>query len=419
MSGARRPTRLDVAWNAVALAVFAGGALVANALIARFYGPAITGIFNQTLALYVIASQIAVFGIHLAALREASFAGADGAPRLTSDMLWALGWPVLATVLVGLAFSFAIPLIFQAEGLDASWRLALLGLPGFALSKVLINLASGLGHYRVYGSAQAARSLLFLGFGLAWIGLGLDGSTIASAIALSEVIVAAGLLVFFRLNVGLRLSRPTKKRLAEIRGFGFRVMPSVAIADINTRIDVLVLGVFASAEQVGTYSVAAWIIEGALQLPVALRPMINAPMARLLHARDFPALRGLVRRVGGAIAVVMAVCLGIVCLLFPYVSAMLFKDPRFEMALSPLVILSIGAVANSWASPFDMMLVQAARLRAQLMLKAATMAVNLLLAVPLVLAFGAPGAAVAYSVSLFSYGLLLRSLVGRSIGPAI
>lgn len=419
MGSARKPNRLDVAWNVAALAVFAGGALVANVLIARFYGPAVTGVFNQTLALYIIASQLAVFGIHLAALREASFVGPGEASQLTSDMLLALVWPVLLTTVAGFVFSFAIPWLFRAEGLDTSWRLALLGLPSFALSKVLINIASGLGYYRVYGSAQAARSLLFLGFSLAWIRLDLDGRSIAIAIAASELVVAAGLLIFVSREFGFRPVAAPKGRRSAIRRFGLRVMPSVAVADINTRIDVLVLGIFASAEQVGIYSIAAWIIEGALQLPVALRPMINAPMAKLLQARDFPALRELVRRVGGTAMAVMAVCLGSVCLLFPSASAMLLRDPKFDMALGPLLILSIGAVANSWASPFDMMLVQAARLRAQLTLKAATMGVNLMLAVPLTLAFGATGAAAAYAASLFSYGLLLRSLVRRSIGPAI
>lgn len=419
MSAARKPTQLDIAWNAAALAAFAGGALVANILIARHYGPAVTGVFNQTLALYIIAGQLAVFGIHLAALREASLAGPAEARKLTSDMLLALAWPATLVTLAGLAFSFAIPSLFQADGLDRSWRLALIGLPCFALSKVLINLASGLGHYCVYGSAQAGRSMLFLGFSLIWIGLGSEGMSIGLAIALSELVVAAGLVLFFHRTVGFNIDFPLKGRLAEIRGFGLRVMPSVAIADINTRVDILVLGLFTSAEQVGVYSIAAWIIEGALQLPVALRPIVNAPMARLLRDSDFAGLRALVRRVGGATAATMAVGLGTVCLVFSHASEVLLKNPQFGMALTPLAILSIGAVANSWASPFDMMLVQAGRLKTQLTLKAATLAVNLVLATPLVVVFGAPGAAAAYSMSLIGYGLLLRNLVRRSIGPAL
>lgn len=419
MSAIRKPTRFDVVWNVAALVAFAGGALVANVLIARHYGPFVTGILNQTLALYIVASQFAVLGIHLAALREASLAEPDRAPTLTLEMLLALVKPITLTTLAGLAFSFVVPLIFQAESLDASWRLALIGLPCFAINKVLINLASGFGYFRFYGAAQAARSLLFLLISLLWIGLDLDGRSIALAIACSEVIVCLFLLLFFRRKIGLHLALLPKKRLLDIRRFGLGVMPSVAIADINTRIDILVLGTLASAEQVGIYSIAAWIVEGALQLPVAIRPMINAPMARMLRARDFPALRNLVHRVGGSVMAVMALSLTLTCLLFPWACVTILQDQRYVAALTPLIILSLGAVGNSWASPFDMMLVQAARLKSQFMLKAGAIAINLALAPPLIMIFGTAGAAGAYAASLIGYGLLLRALVRRSIGPVI
>lgn len=422
MSVERSAPRLlpgDVISNVVSLGAFVIGGLLANLLIARIYGPGPTGLFNQTLAFFVVLGQLAVFGIHQTALRESSLCGRDDAPGLANALLRALAWPVVLTTLGGVLFSFAVPSLFQSENLDVALRLALLGLPSFALNKVLTNFSSGLGYYRTSGVVQAMRALLFVFFCLIWVAAGWNGERIVLALAASEIVISLGLLAVVARRVGLLDRGPGRFSPGALRAFGARVMPSIAVAELNTRIDVIALGLFAGASEVGVYSVAAWMIEGALQLPVAVRPMLNTRMAELLRLKDFSGLRRLVLIAGGAVASVMAVALGLLLVLYPRYGVAMLGDARYAAAFWPLVFLSVGAVAMSWASPFDMMLVQAGKLREQFLLKAGMATINVALALPGAALWGAEGVAAAYAVSLAAYGLLLRMLVRRSIGPAI
>jgi O-antigen/teichoic acid export membrane protein len=412
------PTRSDIAINAAAFIIFAAGALAANLLIARAYGPNVTGVFNQVLALYVVASQLAVLGTHIAALREASLVDdhpedAQEVSALVSSALIAVAIPSATVATLGYIASFALPYLFEARGLAEAWRLALPGLFFFALNKVLINLATGFSLFRVYAVAQGGRSVLFLGACGLWVAAGWPGGTLPLALTITEVTLGASLLIALFAYASPRLPEDLLARIGRFYRFGIKAAPSVGFAELNSRVDIIVLGLFVPVETVGVYTVAAWLIEGAIQLPAAMRPLFSPGLARDVVA-NHAHLRKVMRRVGSGMALVMAGLLATICVVYPIAAKVLLVDPRYQAAHLPLVILSVGVAVASYALPFDLLLAQAGRPWAHSAFKGMVTLTNLALALSLVPILGTTGAALAYGSSLVVYTILLQ-IVARGM----
>lgn len=414
---AARRRRRYLLYNAASLACFAAAGLLANFMIARVYGPADTGLFNQVLAFYLVASQFAVFGIHLAALRDASLlaqpSGTTVVPRLIANALAVTSATAIVTIAAGYLFDLVIPALFVTHGLAAAWLLALPGLYFFALNKVLIGVANGLERYAVFAVAQAGRPVLFLAFCSLWVGRGWSGQTIALSLTLAEVVLAVLLLVYFFRTDGAARPRDLHKEGPRLLGFGVRALPGSAFADLNTRVDIIVLGLFVPAAATGVYTLAAWIAEGALQVPAAVRPLLSARIAQLASSRSHEELAGLIRRVGLSVMAATAALLGAICLAFPFIVDHLLLDPRYRQALWPLVILSLGIVVASYYLPFDFLLSQSGRPLAQSVVRGTMITVNAALAVVLVPMLGMVGAAVAYSLSFVAYAVSFQTASGR------
>jgi O-antigen/teichoic acid export membrane protein len=263
------------------------------------------------------------------------------------------------------------------------------------------------------------RSLLFLALVGLWIALGFPGVTVALALSLGEATLLVGLGAFFILRDGLRVPADWRERAKSLMRFGASAMPSVAFSDLNGRIDVLVLGLFAAPEAIGVYTIAAWLAPGAVLLRVAVRPLVNARLASLTSAGAHAELRAMVRRIGLLTAAALITLMGALCLAYPFIATWLLGDPRYAGALAPLLILSAGVVIASPVLPFDLLLAQSGRPGAHSRFKAAVMLTNLVLALLLVPRFGAIGAAIAYAASFVTYALWLRTAVRRHIGPVM
>jgi O-antigen/teichoic acid export membrane protein len=415
LAGQRRP----LMYNAASLACLAAAGLATNLLIARVYGPANTGLFNQVLAFYLVAGQFAAFGLHLAALRTASLlprgAAPDAVARLISNFLAVTSATAIATMAAGGLFALMVPRLFMTEGLARAWLLAVPGLYFFALNKVLINIANGLERHTVFAAAQSGRPVLLLAICCFWIYENWSGQTIALSLTLSEASLTMALLAYFIRADGAAAPSGLAREGERMLGFGLRVLPGSALADLNTRIDIIVLGLFVPAAATGVYTLAAWIAEGALQLPAAVRPLLSARLAQLSSSRDDAALRALVRQVGAATMAATASILTAICLCFPLAVEPVLADPLYREALWPLVILSTGVVVASYYLPFDFLLSQSGRPLAQSAVRGTMIGVNILLSLALVPPLGVVGAAAAYSLSFLAYATSFRIASGRLI----
>ena len=106
--------------------------------------------------------------------------------------------------------------------------------------------------------------------------IGIDGEKLTYCFLVSETIVA--LLGIFYLFTSRKQLHMTKTGLSvkELLWFGVRILPSNAVLELNTKIDVICLLLLLHNESlVGVYSFAAMFAEGFYQLLMVLRKIIN------------------------------------------------------------------------------------------------------------------------------------------------
>ena len=78
--------RRDLVWNLVSTGILAIGGLLFSILIALFYEPDTLGVFNQAHAYYVLFSQFAVLGVHMATAKYTAEHHENG--DLPQQYLW-------------------------------------------------------------------------------------------------------------------------------------------------------------------------------------------------------------------------------------------------------------------------------------------------------------------------------------------
>ena len=197
---------------------------------------------------------------------------------------------VLSLVLMGLmllAGDFIAVSIFHKPELGSVIKLLSLSIPFECLMRTFLASTRGLKlmQYTAYTENLAWVGLRFLFaifflFGLGW---GLQGVVLAY---LASSIFAAG-LAFYYVNKFIPLLDRKTKQLFEIKKllrFSIPMLFTVLLHDLMAHIDVLMLGLFVSAAEIGIYSVAVRILILAQVIFMAFQPIFQ-PFVADLHAK--------------------------------------------------------------------------------------------------------------------------------------
>src|SRR5262245_37573580 len=299
------PIARDVTWNLAGFAVVAAAGVLANIVIARAYGPAALGAFNQILALYIVCSQISTAGIPLAVLQRVSaLAGEAGAtadhspPRsIISSSIVGVSVIALAVVLIGYSLSGVVAIIFHSQDVGRAWEFILPGLWFFSLNKLLLNVINGLRHMRTFAIAQAARYLLAMALLLGFVLFGVGSDKLTLTVTLSEAALFMALVVYVARLYPLSHRLFDRVVARDQLVFGLRGMWGNAFTELNTRVDVIILGIFTTDRVVGIYTLAAMIFEGLFQCLIVLRNVFNPRVALLVAGGRIDEFRTEFRRI--------------------------------------------------------------------------------------------------------------------------
>ncbi len=408
-----------IAWNVASLAFLALAGIGLNLAIGRLYGAAALGTFNIAFALFIFLSQIATFGLQYSALRYVPTAATDR-PQLRKIVYGGLACCATVATLITLIALLATPLIARlfprVPDLSLAWMLAAPGLLPFAINKYLLGVLNGLQMMRAFAVFQSARFVLIL-LGLAAMVLAkVPAAWLAAILAIAEFLLTA-LLVSFVVHKVAPIS-PAQARTEGIEHlrFGARVFPAGMVAELNTRIDVLMIGALMNDKAAGIYTIAALIFEAALQAVVVVRNNINPRLARSIAQGERDAILKFSCRVGYLFTPLLAVGAAIAYVAFPVVAPLLFSMADFEQAHEPLLWLMIALPLAGAPLCYGLVLSIAGYplwQSAQMILVLATgVALNFVL-IPWL---GLAGAAIAMGVSTILAGwlsvLLARSVAG-------
>jgi O-antigen/teichoic acid export membrane protein len=408
----------DVLWNFGSIAVLAVSGFVLQFSIENHYDAATLGVFNQVLAFYTIASQIAVGGINLSALKEIAVRPHDRehvTSIVASSLLPAIVLSALATFAYWLSRD-AVGRLLDSDGVAVGIAASAPGLFFFAINKVLLAVVNGVQRMRAFALFTALRYFLILVALFAAIVREMPGAELAYVFSVSECCLFVALCV----DVG-RLVQPSlpagwTRWIRVHLVYGAQSVLSGIMLELNAKIDVWMIGIYMSDRDVGIYSFAAMVAEGVNQLLVVLQNVYNPLIARYIAARDWDALRAMVRKGRRWTYVFMGIACGLAVIVYPFAMQLFTRKPDALLAHVPFAILMAGIVLASGWIPFGQTLLMAGKPAWHTLLMALTAFVNLLGNWLLIQSFGLRGSAAATGIALVVSVFFLKVLVRTRVG---
>jgi O-antigen/teichoic acid export membrane protein len=403
----------DLVWNVVSVGILAFSGLVISLGIGRYYGPATLGLFNQTFAIYIVASQFAVCGLQLSVVKHTAQYVEENAE--TSNILAAAA---LLTALVGssvsaLLFSLkgVVAHILSSPDISISLTYAAPGVLLFAMNKVFLHYINGRRHMRAYAVFQSLRYIALLGGLAVFVLMRMPGVRLAALLPTAEALVSLLLACYVLRLATLPTVAGVRTWIVKHLRFGIRALPAGVLTDTNTRIDVLLLGVFASDYVVGVYSLASMFAQGLARLAYIMMVNVNPIVSKIFHGDQRERLGPMMRRgvrlsyvaLGGTVAVAVA--------LYPIILRLALHHADFAVSWALFGIIGAGIALASGYLPFLMVLNQTGHPVSYTLLLLGTGATRAALCLILIPLVGVYGAAAAAGASFLVSAVLLRAFV--------
>lgn len=407
--------RSDVVWNLASFVVMGAAGIALNVLVASLYDSSALGVFNQVYTIYILLSQVAVAGIHLSALKHSAVQRQEAdsilVGALVATTLVAVPVAILGYLGAGLAGD-----ALASPGVAQGIRAAAPGVALFALNKVLLALHNGLGRLKAFAVFQSLRFVLMIAALLALAAAGVPPGRLAMLFTLAEAALLVALLVYTVRGHALRISPESRTWAREHFRFGRRAMVGNLLADVNTRVDILLLGLFTADAVVGIYSFAALIAEGFSQLSVVFRNVVNPKLAKYHAEHPTNELEGKLRQ-GIAMTYRYTVPCGLaLTAAYPLVVRVLGVGSEFQAGWLVFALLMAGITASMGYSAFQQILNQGGFPGRQSAFYALSFVTNVVLNLALIPVLGMVGSALATGISFVLSIVYLRVLVRRAMG---
>ncbi len=234
-------------------------------------------------------------------------------------------------------------------------------------------------------------------------------------LALHGLAFAAGAGLIYLLRWRPRTPLPQPEYAA--RAWLVSILPlslTAGLQVINTQADILILGLFRPAEDVGVYKVA---VQAAMLIPFGLQAvnMVIMPYIARLHAEGDQ--RRLQRLVTQSARAILALALPLVLAFVFFGDAILSFafGPEYVRGHTALILLSLGQLVNAAMGSVNVLLNMTGHERETLRGVAVAALANLILNFVLIPTFGLVGAAAATACTFVIWNLLLRRAVWQRI----
>lgn len=390
--------------------------ILINTIILRYYGEDVLGAFNLSYAIYIIIAQIAVFGIHLSVqmhipkfFKEPSRMNEIMTSSLVLTLLLSVGVVALVYPFLGYLASF-----FDSKMLENGLFYCLWGIVFFSLNKVLLAYVNGVRKMKAFAIFTFLRFLFMFGFLLGIIFTDKTPILITGIFALTELLLFILLiiytLIYFRVKINANVWAFVKKHFQ----FGKSAFLGNLLLDINTRVDVIMLGYLMTEKEVGIYSFVLAVSEGVMQIPTVFRNNINPIITKASVMKNVSEklekilqknVRSFYKIIGGiALATIV---------LYPVGLYILGIEAYFMVYWALYAILVFGIVLSAGYLPFSMLFNQMHLPNIQSLLFFILFLANVVGNFVFINLFGLYGAAIGTALSYVSMVFFIRLLAKK------
>lgn len=395
--------------------------LLTNIVLARALGPATFGQYAFVMALLTVLVIPVSAGIPQLLTRElASYSHAGEWDFYQGTLRTALQWVLASSSLVILAYLIAGPISGVVPD-TGKWGLigtVVVLVPLYGLNAVRNGTIRGLGFpalAEIPGQFIQPVLLLACLASLWWAGDLTAKLALHVQVAVSAIGFGVGSFLLMRIQpsaaAGVEPRYQRKQWVASLLPFTFISV----IGSTTAQLGIVLLGILGSDAAVGGLRVAE---RGAqlVALPLALMNMVISPqIVRTWREGDRDSLQRLARQSSrGAFMIALPVGLGLIAFGRQIITLAFGSDYR-DIAYAPMVILVIGQVINVAIGSCGMLLMMSGHERVTLRGQAAGLLMSILLAIFLIPPFQALGAAIAATVGLLTWNVILGLAVHRNL----
>lgn len=411
----------DLLWSLLAFVFLGITGIILNFIIGRYYGPETLGGFNQVFALYIVVSQFAVFGLRFSALKYIAEYSNDSEKLniVTSSVLYLVLSTSSFFTLAGFLAQNIITTLFESPAVGFGWACALPGLWAFSINKVLLAILNGHRDMKGYACFQIFRYSLILINLIVFVAMQMEGKALPLLLSIPEFILLCALSIYtkryFHFVPFIKIREWIKNHFL----FGLRSMLSGTIAELNTKVDVLMLGYFCTDTKVGLYSMAAMIAEGVTQLSVVLRDNLNPLLTKHATRGEFEQLTELIRKSRNKFYLFLTLAFLFSAICYPSVISFITGGDQFAESWYVYLILATGISMCSGYLPVNMVLVQMGKPGQHTFYKFIIVATNIFFNYLLVPQYGIYGAAMGTALSFVLSPFPLKFLVKKNFGLSI
>jgi O-antigen/teichoic acid export membrane protein len=392
--------------------------------LTRLLGAGAYGVYAEGLAIFQVAELLAGLGLGLGTVRWiAVHIKAGDERRLKGVLQQAVGLPLVAGGVVGAVLFLAsgkLAEIFGDPSLAPILRLFAIAVP---LSASMTTTAFATTGFQVTKYLSGIWELLLPAANLAFVlvlcgaGLGVMGAAVAW---IAAVIVALAAAVAAAVKLFPRLFSPRLPAIYEPGGL-LRLSMLLGLGDLAWLAmlwtDVLVLGFFQPASEVGPYRAASQVALLLVLFLASINSIATPLIADSYHREGVRGIRETVRTAARwsitlTLPVFLVVTIG-------HHDVMRIFGEEFTLASLPLAILAAGHMVNAAAAGAWNVLAMSGRASVKLSVDVGCALLNLALNVWLVPAWGIVGAAVATATSItcLSLGYMLSTYAIFGIDP--
>lgn len=409
----------DSAYIFVSYVILAVSGIIANILIGNTYGAEGLGVFNQTVALYMIFGLIAVFGLNTSVVKYVAQYNKETDIQkeiFTSASLLTSGISIILTLILSLLAACFPSLYFNID-VTRSLTIIVLSLPFFSQNKIFMALLNALRHMKTYAIIQSTRWILIISFILISIFLKKSVYFLSYSFLFSELVIFIYFSVFYSKYFSLRYRRTSWYRTHWI--FGSKSVLLGFLSETNNRIDIFFISFFLSNYYVGIYSFAAEIAKGFLNIASVIQLNVNPIVSDLWVKKDLETLKKYTLNISKMMFIIICPLLIVAALVYPFFvnlfmsnKAYLESIPVFYILLAGISLPAIYYFAGAYLSMANYLNTSLKNLIIILIYNALSCFLFLHL-------FGFYGAAVSTSTTYILYVVLIQYYVKKKMGISL
>ena len=407
--------KIDILWNYLSFGFLAFSGIFLNIIIGTIYNEEILGLFNQVTAIYIIFSMLGSAGINFSVLRSiASSDKEDISENIIAAIILSF---IISAITIIILYLTANPIsqIFESPLIKKGIFVLIPGVFFFSINKVFLGIINGLREMKSYAILNILR-YLFISLSLLILSLFyINGAYLPSIFSISEFVLFILLLIKI---IPLIKTFDISKILSWIKihfTYGIKCFTSGIMVELNTKVDILLIGYFLSDKEVGIYSFAAFFAEGFYQLIATLQNIYNPIIANESSNLKIQQLEDKIKTNKFNIYLVFSIIGFISIYLFSIFINNIEILNKFRESIQIFRILILGIVLSSGYIPFFNLLSMSNKPAWHNLFMTCFVSSNILMNFILIPIYGINGAAVATTISLVFSTILIKIFSRRIV----